>query len=242
MGYAALPQPIGQLILIVSEGPKASLLFTALPLGLRPQHTRCNTLLVHVQTTAARIDHFHRISPFYRLALDASKKRKSPMRALRNFRRLQFVVLPSVPAILVRGLCEHQSETASVANAAAQTLRHLELIFILRCGSPRAMGYSYLRATMGSTRIARRAGKYPATSATADSTPTATAIVYVSCAAMPNNKLCNKRTEPSATPTPIATPTTRISSTSRNTSLKIDPGCAPSAIRTPNSVCRCVTR
>src|SRR5256884_6409198 len=105
---------------------------------------------------------------FYRLALDASKKRKSAMRALRTFRRLQFVVLPSVPAILVRGLCEHQSETASVANAAAQTLRHLELIFILRCDPEGAMSYSYLRATMGSTRIARRAGKYPATSATAD--------------------------------------------------------------------------
>src|SRR5207244_10022115 len=112
---------------------------------------------------------------------------------------------------------------------------------MLRSHSP-ALLHSYLRATMGSTRIARRAGKYPATSATADSTPTATAIVYVSCAAMPNNKLCNKRTEPSATPTPIATPTTRISSTSRNTSLKLDPGCATSAIRTPNSVCRCVTR
>src|SRR5256884_16070 len=117
-------------------------LFTALPLGLRPQHTRGNTLLVHVQTTAARIDHLHRISPFYRLALDASKKRKSPMRALRNFRRLQFVVLPSVPAILVRGLCEHQSRSASVANAAAQTLRHLELIFILRCDPEGAMSYS----------------------------------------------------------------------------------------------------
>jgi hypothetical protein len=59
---------------------------------------------------------------------------KSPTRALRNFWRLQFVVLLSVPAILVSGLCERQSETASVANAAAQTLRHLEPIFILRCG------------------------------------------------------------------------------------------------------------
>ena len=36
---------------------------------------------------------------------------------LRNFWRLQFVVLLSVPAILVRGLCERQSETASVADA-----------------------------------------------------------------------------------------------------------------------------
>ncbi len=36
-----------------------------------------------------------------------------------------------------------QSSSASVANAAAQTVRHLGLIFILRCGSPRAMIYSY---------------------------------------------------------------------------------------------------
>src|SRR5437867_12024134 len=59
---------------------------------------------MHVQTTTARINNFHRATPFHRAALDASKKRKSPTRALRNFRRLLFVVLPSVPAILVRGL------------------------------------------------------------------------------------------------------------------------------------------
>src|ERR1700686_2476000 len=98
---------------------------------------------MYVQTTTAGIDNFHRATPFYRAALDASKKRKSPTRALRNFRRLQFVVLLSVPAILVCGLCERQSETASVANAAVQTLRHLEPIFIFRCGSQRAMRYSY---------------------------------------------------------------------------------------------------
>ena len=40
-------------------------------------------------------------------------------------------MLPSVPAILVSGLSERQSKTASVADAAAQTLRHLGLIFIL---------------------------------------------------------------------------------------------------------------
>jgi REP element-mobilizing transposase RayT len=43
-------------------------------------------------------------------------------------------------------------------DAAAQTLRHLEPIFILRCGSLRAMTYSYRNATMGSTRMARLAG------------------------------------------------------------------------------------
>src|SRR6266446_3042615 len=147
MRHAALLEPIGQLKQIVSECPEALLLFTALPLGLSPQHTCGNTLLVYVQTTTTGIDNFHRATPFHRAALDASKKRKSPTRALRNFWRLQFVVLPSVPAILVCGLCERQSETASVADAAAQTLRHLGHIFILRCGSLRAMTYSYRWST-----------------------------------------------------------------------------------------------
>lgn len=43
------------------------------------------------------------------------------------FRMLQFVVLPGAPAIVVAG-------STSVANAAAQTLRHLRPIFIFRCG------------------------------------------------------------------------------------------------------------
>lgn len=71
-------------------------------------------------------------------------------------------MLPSVPAILVRGLYKRQSRSASVAHAARQTLRHLELIFILRCGSLRAMIYSYRSATMGSTLIALRAGAHDA--------------------------------------------------------------------------------
>src|SRR6266850_1626514 len=104
MRHAALLEPISQLKQIVSECPEALLLFTALPLGLRPQHTCGNTLLMYVQTTTAGIDNFHRATPFHRAALDASKKRKSPTRALHNFWRLQFVVLLSVPAILVSGL------------------------------------------------------------------------------------------------------------------------------------------
>src|SRR6266513_2775652 len=113
---------------------------------------------MYVQTTTAWIDNFHRATPLHRAALDASKKPKSPTRALRNFWRLQFVVLLSVPAILARGLCERQSSSASVANAAAQTLRHLEPIFILRCDPAGAMIYSYRKATIGSTDMALRAG------------------------------------------------------------------------------------
>src|SRR5882724_5570742 len=72
----------------------------------QPEKGACasRALLVYVQTTAARIGNFHCATPFHGAALDASKKRKSPTRALRNFRRLLFVVLPSVPAILVSGL------------------------------------------------------------------------------------------------------------------------------------------
>src|SRR5258708_26795816 len=63
MSYAALREPISQLKQIVSECPEALLLFTALPLGLCPQHTCGNTLLMYVQTTTAGIDNFHRATP-----------------------------------------------------------------------------------------------------------------------------------------------------------------------------------
>src|SRR2546425_11732768 len=134
MRYAALREPISQLQQIVSESREALLLFPALPPGLRPQHTGGNTLLMYVQTATARINNFHRATPFHRAASDASKKRKSPTRALRNFRRLQFVVLHSVPAILVGGLCSLQSSSASVATWLSATLSQLDSIFILRCG------------------------------------------------------------------------------------------------------------
>src|ERR1700675_3820741 len=39
-----------------------------------------------------------------------------------------------------------------------EVLGSRSLIFILRCGSLRAMTYSYRNATMASTRMARRAG------------------------------------------------------------------------------------
>jgi hypothetical protein len=60
---------------------------------------------------------------------------------------------------LVRGLCERQSRSTSLANAARQTLRLLGPIFILRCGDGTAMSYSYRRAVIRSVRDARRAGR-----------------------------------------------------------------------------------
>src|SRR5712691_7390721 len=121
---------------------------------------------MYVQTTTAGIENFHRATPFHRAASDASKSENLLRVLSATSRRLQFVELPSVPAILICGLCERQSETTSVADAAAQTVRHLGLIFILRCGSPRAMIYSYLSATIGSTFIARLAGAHDATTTT----------------------------------------------------------------------------
>src|SRR5258706_15629152 len=104
---------------------------------------------MYVQTTTAGIDNFHRATPFHRAASDASKKRKSPTRALHNFWRLQFVVLPSVPAILVSGLCERQRSSTSLADAAAQTPRHLGPIFILRCAPRRGPGFSPTKRPSG---------------------------------------------------------------------------------------------
>src|SRR5258708_24089229 len=78
MRHAALLEPISQLKQIVGECPEALLLFTALPLGLSPQHTCGNALLMYVQTTTAGIDNFHRAPPFHRAALGASKRENLP--------------------------------------------------------------------------------------------------------------------------------------------------------------------
>src|SRR5713101_8161499 len=80
---------------------------------------------MYVQTTTAGIENFHRATPFHRAASDASKSENLLRVLSATSRRLQFVELPSVPVILVSGLCERQSETTSVADAAAQTVRHL---------------------------------------------------------------------------------------------------------------------
>src|ERR1700733_13254753 len=85
------------------------------PLGFSAQQARRNTLLVvQVQTTAARIENFHRLTPLPR-GVRRFEEAKSPARALHNFWRLLFVVLHSVPAILVRWLNRRQSRSISLA-------------------------------------------------------------------------------------------------------------------------------
>lgn len=93
---------------------------------------------MQVQTTTARIDKFHRATVFRRAPSDAPKKRKSPARALRNFRWLQFVVLPSVPAILVGGLDSARLARPLPPRDYPQRYSNS----ILRCGPRRTMTYS----------------------------------------------------------------------------------------------------
>src|SRR5260370_1541700 len=80
------------------------------------------------------------------------KKRKSPTRALRNFWRLQFVVLLSVPAILVSGLNLRQSNSASVATWLYKRYVISSPFSSFVVGPQTTIPYSYRTATMRSTR------------------------------------------------------------------------------------------
>jgi hypothetical protein len=53
--------------------------------------------------------------------------------ALRNFRGYYSLCFPASQPYSYAGFTQRQSESTSVAIAAAQTLRHLDTIFILRC-------------------------------------------------------------------------------------------------------------
>ena len=63
-----------------------------------------------------------------------------------------------VQVIFVLGLNSRQNSSAFIHLAVALTYFHLEIIFMVRLWLERAMIYSYRNATMGSTRMARRAG------------------------------------------------------------------------------------
>src|ERR1700683_170666 len=58
-------------------------------------------------------------------------------------------------------------------------------------------GYSYRSAIMGSTRIARRAGTYPAKAVTANNTTVAAASIKGSLGLKPNSRLDQARTHES---------------------------------------------
>src|SRR6266705_1737627 len=110
------------------------------------------------------------------------------------------------PATLEQKLCGRQSDTASVAYAAAQTLRHIGLIFILRYGSERTMSYSYRSATVGSTRIARRAGTQHATTATPIHNIAVNPNVIESLGLKPDRSRASSLAKPSDMARPIKMP------------------------------------
>lgn len=64
------------------------------------------------------------------------RKRKSPMRALRNFLRRLFVVLPTARPYSCAG------SASSPESNGSPTLRHLDTIFILRCRPVGTMAHS----------------------------------------------------------------------------------------------------
>ena len=68
------------------------------------------------------------------------------------------------------------------------TLKHTFIAFPKRRGGRRdrtALTYSYRRALIGSTRLARNAGMYPAAQATMANNPVANPSVHGSCASKP---------------------------------------------------------
>src|SRR6185369_17627763 len=102
--------------------------------------------------------------------------------------------------------------------------------------------YSYLSAIIGSTFAALRAGIRHATSATpANSSGTAT-NVNGSEAFTPNNNELIKRVNANDATRPIPTPSSVSPMPFFNTSPRIFPCVAPSAIRTPISFVCCVTK
>jgi putative ABC transport system permease protein len=101
--------------------------------------------------------------------------------------------------------------------------------------------YSYRNASIGSTRVARRAGRYPATSATTINSVAAAASAIGSCADRSNSCDCTTRLSAIASGRPTATPMTTISATSFSTSHMTELRSAPSAIRMPISRVRRAT-
>src|SRR5262249_1298581 len=96
-------------------------------------------------------------------------------------------------------------------------------------------------AANGSTRAALRAGRYPATPATASNTSAASTIVTGPFGSSPNSKLSTNRVVASAAPSPEATPNATHSSVWRKTNRTTRSALAPSAIRIPISCARRAT-
>ena len=101
--------------------------------------------------------------------------------------------------------------------------------------------YSCLSATIGSIRVARRAGSQHATNATATSSAATPANVIGSVAFTPNSRCSMTRVNPNAATSPIVKPMNGSFIPSTSTSRRRVASLAPSAMRTPNSWVRCAT-
>src|ERR1700679_2846960 len=108
-------------------------------------------------------------------------------------------------------------------------------------GRTKCRNYSYFSATIGSTRIARRAGTQHAASVTTRTRIETPANVSGSVALTSNNRLDMNRVSASDAATPIAMPTTANLSAWAKTSRITCPRSAPSAMRIPISCVRCAT-
>ena len=90
----------------------------------------------------------------------------------------------------------------------------------------------------GATAVALRAGMNPATSNTAINNTADPRNAGTSHAPTPNSIDASKWVDAEASGNPIAAPTTPSVATSRNTSIRVSRGPAPSAMRIPNSTAR----
>src|SRR5581483_4685973 len=111
-----------------------------------------------------------------------------------------------------------QASAKVAADAAAADDRDSHRIAIVACGR----GYSYRSASIGSTRVARLAGRYPAASATTASTAAAAAMASGSWLERLNSCDWMTRLNAIAAGAPIATPMATIAATSRSTSHTTD--------------------
>src|SRR5437899_3861157 len=103
------------------------------------------------------------------------------------------------------------------------------------------LDHSYLNATMGSTRAARRAGNQPASRATALNNAIATTYATESVGATPNSSPRSTRVSTSAAMKPSANPIMAKRSEPPTTNRCTAAGSAPSAMRTPISLVRRAT-
>src|SRR5262245_45192337 len=101
--------------------------------------------------------------------------------------------------------------------------------------------YSVLRALTGSTRVARRAGRYAAASRTPTSVAHTPANVAGSVAPTPKSRLDSTRVAANAAVRPTTIPIAPVRTAWPTTMPRTSRGWAPSAIRMPNSRRRCVT-